>query len=254
MRSFGTTAAWLDRDPAVAVVLADIGVARFEEVEATGRHPDRVLNVGIREGVGGWGRGRVRARGLLPRCTYVRAVSGGAGVRADQARLRASGLIGGPREHRRVLRRIGRRSHPSGAGRCGAGRNLAPGPYRAAGACRRGRACAAARARLAVGQLRPPFYPDESRAAVSGPARGAVGAAGDGADHRPALGTGVGRNGGGWMYRCYTRRPQGRWRKASPKRSSATRRSSSWSRCWRGPASPRSKSDWTTGFPSSPSG
>ncbi len=46
-----TTAAWLDRDPAVAVVLADIGVARFAEVEAMDRHADRVLNVGIREGL-----------------------------------------------------------------------------------------------------------------------------------------------------------------------------------------------------------
>jgi transketolase len=39
----------LDTDPRVAVVLADIGVGRFHEVGAKRRHPDRVINVGIRE-------------------------------------------------------------------------------------------------------------------------------------------------------------------------------------------------------------
>ncbi|MEU6848305.1 transketolase [Streptomyces sp. NPDC046716] len=37
----------LDEDPRVAVVLAEIGLAPF--VEARRRHPDRVINVGIRE-------------------------------------------------------------------------------------------------------------------------------------------------------------------------------------------------------------
>ena len=37
----------LDEDPRVAVVLAEIGVAGFED--ARHRHPDRVINVGIRE-------------------------------------------------------------------------------------------------------------------------------------------------------------------------------------------------------------
>ncbi|MFV0132537.1 transketolase family protein [Streptomyces sp. HMX87] len=37
----------LDEDPRVAVVLAEIGVAGFDE--ARHRHPDRVINVGIRE-------------------------------------------------------------------------------------------------------------------------------------------------------------------------------------------------------------
>ncbi|MFI8997580.1 transketolase family protein [Streptomyces sp. NPDC053542] len=49
------TSQLLDDDPRLAVVLAEIGVAGFRE--AMDRHPDRVLNVGIREqllvGVGG---------------------------------------------------------------------------------------------------------------------------------------------------------------------------------------------------------
>ncbi len=39
----------LDEDERVVIVLADIGVERFELEGATGRHPDRVVNVGIRE-------------------------------------------------------------------------------------------------------------------------------------------------------------------------------------------------------------
>lgn len=39
----------LDRDERVAVVLADIGTARFEETGAALRHPHRYVNVGIRE-------------------------------------------------------------------------------------------------------------------------------------------------------------------------------------------------------------
>ncbi|MEU4621283.1 transketolase [Actinoplanes sp. NPDC023801] len=50
-----TTTALLDEDPRTALVLADISAASF--IEAHERHPDRVLNVGIREqlmaGVGG---------------------------------------------------------------------------------------------------------------------------------------------------------------------------------------------------------
>lgn len=43
------TAQLLDEDPRVAIVLADIGVARFDEIGAIERHPKRVVNVGIRE-------------------------------------------------------------------------------------------------------------------------------------------------------------------------------------------------------------
>ncbi|MFN0154602.1 MAG: transketolase family protein [Gaiella sp.] len=39
----------LDHDPRVALVLADIGVSRFDESGLTARHPERVVNVGIRE-------------------------------------------------------------------------------------------------------------------------------------------------------------------------------------------------------------
>lgn len=39
----------LDADPRIAVVLADIGVSSFHESGAHRRHPDRVINVGIRE-------------------------------------------------------------------------------------------------------------------------------------------------------------------------------------------------------------
>lgn len=52
-----TATALLDEDPRTALVLADISAAQF--ASAGHRHPDRVLNVGIREqlmiGVaGGW--------------------------------------------------------------------------------------------------------------------------------------------------------------------------------------------------------
>ena len=46
-RFIDTTTAVLDEDPRTAVVLADISAASF--AEAARRHPDRVVNVGIRE-------------------------------------------------------------------------------------------------------------------------------------------------------------------------------------------------------------
>ena len=39
----------LDEEPRLAVVLAAIGVDRFAGNGALGRHPDRIINVGIRE-------------------------------------------------------------------------------------------------------------------------------------------------------------------------------------------------------------
>jgi transketolase len=46
-RFYDVTSALLDRDPRLAVVLADIGEAELEP--ARRRHPDRVINLGIRE-------------------------------------------------------------------------------------------------------------------------------------------------------------------------------------------------------------
>src|SRR5580704_16903311 len=55
-RFIATATELLDRDSRLAVVLADISAAQF--ADATARHPDRVINVGIREqlliGVTGW--------------------------------------------------------------------------------------------------------------------------------------------------------------------------------------------------------
>jgi transketolase len=48
-RFHAVTSELLDEDPALAVVVADIGVWGFEQTGALGRHPDRILNVGIRE-------------------------------------------------------------------------------------------------------------------------------------------------------------------------------------------------------------
>ena len=48
-RFTAVTTELLDNDPRIAVVLADIGVGNFRESGAMRRHPDRVVNVGIRE-------------------------------------------------------------------------------------------------------------------------------------------------------------------------------------------------------------
>lgn len=48
-RFTSTVTELLDHDPRVALVMADIGVAQFVESGAAARHPDRVINVGIRE-------------------------------------------------------------------------------------------------------------------------------------------------------------------------------------------------------------
>jgi len=39
----------LDEDTRLTLVLADIGVSKFDDLGVTARHPDRVVNVGIRE-------------------------------------------------------------------------------------------------------------------------------------------------------------------------------------------------------------
>ncbi len=48
-RFVAVTTDLLDTDPHTAVVLADIGVGRFADEGAIDRHPDRIINVGIRE-------------------------------------------------------------------------------------------------------------------------------------------------------------------------------------------------------------
>lgn len=40
---------WLDADPRAVIILADIGLQRFAESGALARHPERLINVGIRE-------------------------------------------------------------------------------------------------------------------------------------------------------------------------------------------------------------
>jgi transketolase len=59
-----TTTALLDEDPRTAVVLADITAADF--VPAMRRHPDRVLNVGIREQLMAGVAGGLALTGLRP--------------------------------------------------------------------------------------------------------------------------------------------------------------------------------------------
>ena len=48
-RFVGVTTRILDRDPRTALVLADISVDRFRQCGALERHPERIVNVGIRE-------------------------------------------------------------------------------------------------------------------------------------------------------------------------------------------------------------
>ncbi len=59
-----TTTALLDEDPRTAVVLADISAAQFRT--AMRRHPDRVINVGIREGLMVGVGGGLALTGLRP--------------------------------------------------------------------------------------------------------------------------------------------------------------------------------------------
>jgi hypothetical protein len=59
-RFISTAAELLDHDPRLAVVLADISADQF--AGAAARHPDRVINVGIREQLRNPGRSCGRAR------------------------------------------------------------------------------------------------------------------------------------------------------------------------------------------------
>ena len=79
----------LDEDPRLAVVLAEIGTDGF--AEARTRHPDRVINVGIREQLlVGVGR-RDGADRAAARRAHLRELPGGAALRAGEARLRPPG-------------------------------------------------------------------------------------------------------------------------------------------------------------------
>jgi transketolase len=59
-----TTTALLDEDPRTALVLADISTSQFEP--ARQRHPDRVINVGIREGLMAGVGGGLALTGMRP--------------------------------------------------------------------------------------------------------------------------------------------------------------------------------------------
>jgi transketolase len=48
-RFTAVTSELLDSDPRVALILAAIGIAQFKDTGVIDRHPDRVINVGIRE-------------------------------------------------------------------------------------------------------------------------------------------------------------------------------------------------------------
>jgi transketolase len=59
-----TTTELLDEDPRTALVLADISAAQFEPARL--RHPDRVINVGIREGLMAGVGGGLALTGMRP--------------------------------------------------------------------------------------------------------------------------------------------------------------------------------------------
>ena len=105
-----TATALLDEDPRTALVLADISAAAF--APAARRHPDRVLNVGIREQLHGRRGRRARADRAAADRAPLRAVPGRAGVRADQAGPRPPGRGRGAGQRRRVVRRVGGGPHP----------------------------------------------------------------------------------------------------------------------------------------------
>ena len=61
-----TTSDWLDANPNVALVLADIGLGRFEALGTPDRHPDRVINAGIREALAVGLAAGLASEGMLP--------------------------------------------------------------------------------------------------------------------------------------------------------------------------------------------
>lgn len=63
---FETTAALIDEDPRVALVLADISSGVESVVRAQKAHPDRVINVGIREALMVGTAGGLAIAGLRP--------------------------------------------------------------------------------------------------------------------------------------------------------------------------------------------
>ena len=100
---YAATTALLDDDPRTALVLADISADPM--APAARRHPDRVVNVGIREQLlvsvaGGLALDRPAAHR-----SFLRAVPGRARVGADQARPDPPGGGRHSRERRGVVRR-----------------------------------------------------------------------------------------------------------------------------------------------------
>ena len=105
----------VDEDPRVALVYAEISGQFFGDAER--RHPDRVVNVGIREqllvnvGAGLALTGHATGR------AHVRLVPGRARLRAGQARLRPPGRRRRAGRRRRLVRRVVGRPHAPGARR-----------------------------------------------------------------------------------------------------------------------------------------
>ena len=128
-RSSAVTSELLDDDPRVAVVLADISADRF--ARPARRHPDRVINVGIREQLLISVARRAGADRAAADRAHLRAVPRGAAVRAGQARPRPPGRRRGPGQRRapRTTRRAraGRTRRPRTSRcstRCPAGRSM----------------------------------------------------------------------------------------------------------------------------------
>lgn len=69
-RFLATSTELLDEDPRVAIILADIGAALL--APAAARHPDRVVNVGIREQLMVSVAGGMALAGLRPISTRTR--------------------------------------------------------------------------------------------------------------------------------------------------------------------------------------